>query len=156
MHKLINSDARRLVKFRAHYTLVNIYGINQNWQLGLQQLSRVVMLAPQITDNEHKKSGLIITSLFYNLIGQFQLAIDATNKFILQKTNIRNKCIIEQQKLLAKLRLALEAGGNVYQQTELKIQLNKEIPKGLNNCELANEMLISKFYSYLPSRAPSR
>lgn len=143
LYKLINSDARRLIKFRAHYTLVTIYAAEQKWQQGLQQLARVLILEPQITSIEHKKAGLLITSIFYNNMGQFQLALDAASKLSTQKTSARNECVLKQQSLLAKLRLALEKDGDYSQQTELKQQLNKEIPEGINSCELASEMLLS-------------
>ncbi len=143
LQELINSNASRLIKFRSHYTLVNIYSVRQKWQLGLKQLAKVVLLAPQITSSEHKKTGLLITAIFYNHIGQYQLAIDAVRNFNMQQMNSRNKCIIRQQILLAKLRLAIEERANPYQKSDLKKQLNKELPEGIDSCEEANEALLS-------------
>jgi len=144
LNKLINSSKQKNLKFRAHYTLVNIYAANQNWQAGLHHLTRTIKLSAQIDDKNLIQSSRINTINFYNQIGQYQQAIDNIEKFEISKlTSDRTKCFIKELGLLAKLRLALEKDANPFQQAELKKQLNKEIPEGINSCEIANEALLS-------------
>ena len=142
LNQLIDTSKQKALKFRAHYTLVNIYAANQNWQAGLHHLANVINTSPEIDDGDHLHASRINTIMFYNQIGQYQLSIDYTNKN--KKNDIisnRNKCIMKQQTLLPKLRLAIEYDNNPFQKTELKKQLAKEIPEGISFCELANEAL---------------
>jgi|GEM_PF-334891 len=144
LDSLINSSRQKTIKFRAHYTLVNIYAANQNWQAGLQHLTKVINLTPQINNYQHLQDSRITTIIFYNQIGQYQQAIDYIAKFKSSDlTSERSRCVIKQLTLLAKLRLALAKDGNPYQQTVLKKQLNEELPDGISRCELSNEIMLS-------------
>jgi len=144
LNKLIDSSKQKALKFRSHYTLLNIYAANQNWQAGLHHLTKIINLSPQIDDTNHLQVSRINTIIFYNQIGQYQQAINYIKKGrSAALTTDRNKCLLKQFSSLAKLRLALEKNGNPFQQNELKQQLAKDIPEGINLCELANEALSS-------------
>jgi len=146
LNELINSSKQKIFTFRAHYTLVNIYAANQNWQAGLHHLTRLIGLSSQIFDDKLLQDSQIIIAIFYNQMGQYEEAINYIKKIkITRLTSKRNKCTVKKLGLLARLRLALAKDGDPFQQTELKKQLTKEIPKGIASCELANEALLANF-----------
>jgi diguanylate cyclase (GGDEF)-like protein len=141
LSQLINSSRQKDLKFRAHYTLVDIYALNQNWQAGLHHLARLISLSPQINNKEIVHGSQINIAMFYNQIGQYQQAINHLEK--VNSANDRDWCIVHQQFLLAKLRLALEKNASISQQKQLTKQLTKDLPKGLKSCELTNETLLA-------------
>jgi len=104
--KILGSQVKsKLIKFRARYTLVNIYAYMRNWSAGLKQLAYILKQYPNINDLEHQQNGLLTTIIFYNQIGQYKLAIDYSE--LLAKTTLTssNQCLLNQLNLRAKFEL---------------------------------------------------
>ena len=89
---LINSNAETLLKFRAKVSLVNIFAVNQNWADGLATLSSLLTELPLIQDKKMYHHALMITSIFYNQLGQYNLGLSYATKLELSSREGRDQC----------------------------------------------------------------
>ncbi len=90
---LINSDADRLLKFRAKTSLLNTYANNQDWTEGLSTISSILPELSSIKDAKIHQLALIITSIFYNQMGQYELGLSYAKQVESQSTQGRDQCI---------------------------------------------------------------
>lgn len=128
---LVVSDASHLIKFRANYSLIDVYAFQQRWQAGLQQVAKVLTTSANVQDDKHFKTGLLTVISFYNQIGQYQLALDYSQQLLHNLSENRTNCIIKQLVLLAKL-----------ETNQLTIE-SSDISKGIEVCEHADEPIFT-------------
>ncbi|KGJ89693.1 GGDEF domain-containing protein [Colwellia psychrerythraea] len=103
---LLSSKAHVSIKFRARLTLVNIFGIEQNWSEGLLHLSKALKeLSNTAIKKETKEEGLAIAAIFYNQIGQYDLSLNYANKLTLSSANTRSLCIAAMSSVESRLHL---------------------------------------------------
>jgi len=127
---LASNDANISIKFRARLTIINIYAIEQNWTDGLSQLSTLLTELPQISKLETYLSGLTITAVFYNQIGQYSLGLKYAELLFNKSPQGRNLCVASM--LIIESKLHLKLLGN-----------NKTIQQAINTC--ANESIAVNF-----------
>jgi len=100
---LVSSDTESLIKFRARITLINAFGIEQNWAEGLSHLSIVLTKLPEMQDHDERINGLTIAAIFYNQIGQYALGLKyatlVTNSTPNKRTNCFSTAMIIESKL---------------------------------------------------------
>lgn len=90
---LMNSNANSLLKFRAKLGLANIFAVNQNWAEGLSTVSNILTELPLIEDKKLYHLALIVTAIFYNQIGQYELGLSYAQKVELSSNQGRDQCI---------------------------------------------------------------
>ncbi|MBU2893810.1 diguanylate cyclase [Colwellia sp. D2M02] len=128
---LLTSNTSELIKFRANYSLINLYTLQQRWQEGLQQVAKVLTTRKSIEGDEHFKLALVSVIAFYNQIEQYQLALDYSEQLLHNISEKRTHCIVNQLVLLAKL-----------ETQKLSIKSN-ELTKGIEVCQQANEPIFT-------------
>ena len=137
---IINSDADASIKFRANLSIVNIHAISQNWKEGLNQLSNLFLLYEMINEQHLKEQGSLVTSMLYNLLGQYELGLLHAAKILDRTNNKRNKCLANHFLLRAKLHLNLLYTSSL------------EIKTGIESCEVVKEYIASsEIRTYLAS-----
>ncbi len=95
--KLINSNADTLLTFRAKLALINIFAANQNWTEGLATLSIVLTELPLIKNEKIHQVALVITSIFYNQLGQYKLGLSYAKQVELTNAQGRDQCIAKAE-----------------------------------------------------------
>ena len=100
-------EANTLIKFRSRLTLINLYGIKQNWAAGLSHLSYLLDDIPKISDNKVKVNGLIVAAIFYNQIGQYNLGLKYAEQLEKIAREERNICMTATIEIESKLQLNL-------------------------------------------------
>ncbi len=90
---LLSTNADTLLKFRAKLGLVNIFALNQNWSEGLSTLSKILTELPLIQDKKTYHNGLLVTALFYNHLGQYNLSLSYAKQVELSSSQGRDNCL---------------------------------------------------------------
>jgi diguanylate cyclase (GGDEF)-like protein len=124
---LLTSNASNSIKFRANYSLINLYTLQQRWQEGLQQVAKVLTSKQNTSNDEYFKIALITVISFYNEVEQYHLALEYSEQLLNNISENRTICIVNQLVLLAKL-----------ETNQLTIK-STEISHGIELCKEANE-----------------
>lgn len=104
LKKILNSKANEITKFRANYSLITTSMAKQQWLEGIQYLTLNIKALKNIKDPIQKQNGLLITIIFYNQIGQYQLALDYLEKLAQQNLSAKNTCWLKQLTLEVKFK----------------------------------------------------
>lgn len=135
---LINSDTDTLLKFRAKLGLLNIFAVKQSWTEGLATLSMLLNELPSIQDKKTHYHALMITAIFYNQLGQYNLGLAYAKEFELNSHQGRDQCIAKW--------LIIESSFKLKQLTPS----DPSIRHAVSLCRINNEHLtISYINSYL-------
>ena len=129
--EIINSNASNTLKFRANYSIINTYAITQQWGDGLTHLSNNFKLLDKIKNKTIKQNGIIAATIFYNLLGQYELGLKYIKEIRANAINPRTVCFTNHLFLEAKFNLS---------------QLDNEnlaISNGIKSCLSANEKLMA-------------
>ncbi len=105
--RLLQSNANQLVKFRANYLLVHLATMTRDWQDGLKYIADNVVLSPKINDTESSQNNLLAIIIFYNHLGQHQIALYYIERLAQKNLSSRNACALKQQSLEAKFNLKI-------------------------------------------------
>ncbi|NKF49860.1 GGDEF domain-containing protein [Shewanella sp. WXL01] len=123
------------VVYRANLSLVNIYAISKNWNKGLKHLLQSQQAMIAIDKKELLDMGLLVNSVFYNQLGQYELGLDYAEKLTLSVESGREHCFALQHMVESRFKL-----GSLNQDTEL-------VGSAIKSCEKANEpVLLSGIY----------
>ena len=124
---LTNSNADTLLKFRAKIALVNIFALNQNWSEGLSTLSKILTELPLIQDKNTHHQGLLIATIFYNLLGQYDLSLSYAKQVELSSNQVRDNCIAKSHIIKSFFKLKqLMPTSPIIKQTISLCRINKE------------------------------
>ncbi len=135
---IVNSDASNKLKFRANSSIINTFAITQNWTEGLYYLSKNLEILESLPNDETKQTGLIVSAIFYNLLGQYKLGYKYSSIVLQSAKNSRLLCMANQLLVEAKFKLK-----------EVNIA-SKEITQAIESCEKNNEVIMaSQIYVYL-------
>ncbi|MCG9697713.1 GGDEF domain-containing protein [Shewanella sp. Isolate11] len=136
---IITSDANEKLKFKANQTLINIYAISQNWNLGLLHLSKNFELLDEINDPELVQNGLAIAAIFYNQLEQYELGLIYADKLKSTANSSRNTCLANGLAIEAQLGLG-------------QLQLDSPtLQSAIESC--SNEVIMQSFiHSYIATR----
>ena len=102
---LSSEDAELSIKFRSRLTIINIFGIEQNWTKGLSQLSILLSESPKIKHVDTYLNGLTVTAAFYNQISQYELGLQYGELLFHNATQARIKCMAKTLIVESKLHL---------------------------------------------------
>tara|TARA_R110002050_G_scaffold154989_7_gene282950 strand:+ start:182 stop:2017 length:1836 start_codon:yes stop_codon:yes gene_type:complete len=102
---LINSDADMSLKFRARISLLNIYANSQQWTEGLATVSNVLTDLPLIKNEKTYHFALLVTALFYNQLGQYDLSLHYAKKVESSSKEGREQCLAKSQIIKSLLEL---------------------------------------------------
>ena len=103
LNSLQNNNSDIAIKYRSIGMLINLYANSQDWHNCILQITKLIALTPQIKNAELVQASNISVAIFYNQLAQYQHALGYLEKLkSIKNTNIRDKCIINQQRLLAK------------------------------------------------------
>ncbi|AAZ26927.1 tetratricopeptide repeat-containing diguanylate cyclase [Colwellia psychrerythraea] len=91
--EIIISDANETLKFRAKISLMNIFANRQNWTEGLTNLSSLLKDLPSVKNEDFHQLALVAASMFYNQLGQYQLALSYAKKIEARAGQNRNQCL---------------------------------------------------------------
>jgi len=91
--EISHSDANNTLKYRAKLSLMNIYANMQNWSDGLTNLSSLLKDLPSIKNEDYYQLALVASSMFYNQLGQYQLALSYANQISDRPGQSRNHCL---------------------------------------------------------------
>lgn len=89
------------LKFRAHATTVNVMAISKRYEEAFTELGQLLELLPRVSDHDARQQGLGVASLFYNRVGQYDLAINYAEKLLEENPTGRGACTGSQLKLEA-------------------------------------------------------
>jgi diguanylate cyclase (GGDEF)-like protein len=135
---LLNSNADSLLKFRAKLSLINTFANKQSWTEGLATISSMLEELPLIKDKKLHHLALIITSIFYNQLGQYNLGLFYARKVELTSKQGRDNCIAKM--------LIIESSFRLKQLTPT----SQIIDQAISLCRTNNEYLsISFINSYV-------
>ncbi|QBG34259.1 tetratricopeptide repeat-containing diguanylate cyclase [Litorilituus sediminis] len=147
LNSLQNNNSDISIKYRSIGMLINLYANRQDWHNGILQITKLISLTPQIKNKELVQASNISVAIFYNQLAQYQHALDYLDKIkSIIDGNLRDKCIISQQRLLAKLRLLLNEYEVIKSDANL---LHQDIKKGLSVCQTAEaKLFINILHTY--------
>ncbi|MDO6613822.1 GGDEF domain-containing protein [Shewanella sp. 1_MG-2023] len=115
------------LKFRANLSLVNIFSYTKEWSEGLVYLEENLKNLHLIENSEVSQLGIFATAMFYNQIGQYELALNYANQIDMLAIEDRNQCIVKHQIVESKFYLS-------------KINLESiEISQALKSCLISEE-----------------
>jgi diguanylate cyclase (GGDEF)-like protein len=136
--EISQSDANETLKYRAKLSLMNIYANMQNWSDGLTNLSSLLKDLPSIKNDDYYQLALVSASMFYNQLGQHQLALSYANQISIRPGQNRNNCL---------------AKGFIVEALSKSQKLSLSDPiieQAINVCKINNEMLMVSFiHSYI-------
>lgn len=103
--RLLQSNVSQLLKFRSNYLLTHLAVMTRDWQEGLKYISDNLKLSARIDDQKSLQNNLLATIIFYNHLGQYQVAVENIEKLALQDLSLHNSCILKQLTVEAKFNL---------------------------------------------------
>ncbi|MGE4261476.1 tetratricopeptide repeat-containing diguanylate cyclase [Shewanella sp.] len=103
--EILDSNANNNLKLRAELSIVNEYAILKNWEDGLKYLSSALKQQDSITDQNLKVMSFTVAALFYNALGQYELAKEYAEQLINQTELPRQKCLASQLLVESKSKL---------------------------------------------------
>jgi diguanylate cyclase (GGDEF)-like protein len=81
------------LRFRAGMLAVNCHAVTRDFVAGLQLLEKALPLRAQLRDKELRHQGLNVAGIFYNKLGQFELARGVTEEVLAGQPDARNRCL---------------------------------------------------------------
>jgi diguanylate cyclase (GGDEF)-like protein len=81
------------IRFRAGMLAVNCHAVTRDFGAGLQLLELALPLRGRLRDKELRHQGLNVAAIFYNKLGQFDLARGATEEVLADGPDPRNRCL---------------------------------------------------------------
>ncbi|WP_394493852.1 GGDEF domain-containing protein [Shewanella sp. ENK2] len=127
--KISETSLSTELKFRANLSLINIFAYTKQWSEGLTYLENNLKNLHLITNPEISQLGISAAAIFYNQLGQYELALKYANQLNLLEIDGRNSCIVKQQIIESKFHLKT-----------LNIN-SEEIKNALNLCLINNEIV---------------
>ncbi|OBT07179.1 hypothetical protein A9267_15090 [Shewanella sp. UCD-FRSSP16_17] len=127
--KISETSLSTELKFRANLSLINIFAYTKQWSEGLTYLESNLQNLHLITNPEISQLGISAAAIFYNQLGQYELALKYANQLNLLDIDGRNSCIVKQQIIESKFHLKT-----------LNIN-SEEIKNALNLCLINNEIV---------------
>ena len=100
---LIESDASNTLKYRATYSLINLYTEQKRWRDGLKQVDTLSKIDFKIT-RYYKQLGLMTVIDFYIKLEQYDLAYQYSLQVLKDSISPRNICISKKLQLEVKLK----------------------------------------------------
>ncbi len=131
--ELIDTSLDLSLVFRAYSSLLTVYGVSQNWTLGLETLNKIFELQDTVSNPKLKQDGLFLAFIFYNQLGQFEEGLKYGSRIKEEKLTPRNLCSLKHITIEARSYL-----GTISHDDAI-------INQGLEACKVANEPIMSNF-----------
>ncbi len=138
-HVAENSQDAEL-RFKTSFSLVNLFALRRDWLNGYRYLENISKLNESVSDLSVRHQGLIVASVFYNELEQYDMTQTYVNRLFTEQVSGRNLCLTYNVKLKADLATQ-----------EFKL-LEEDIDKAIKACLDVNEsVLVNILRSYLAS-----
>lgn len=135
---LDKSNANSLLKFRTKISLINIFANKQSWTEGLATVSSLLVELPLIQNENLHHQALLITAIFYNQMGQYNLGLSYAKKVELISSQARDQCVAKM--------LIIESSFKLKKLTPT----DQKIKHAISLCRINNEhLVISSINSYV-------
>jgi diguanylate cyclase (GGDEF)-like protein len=99
--RTIASSSDLTLKFRAAATIVNVTALAKQYEQAFLQLRNLLEMLPNVTDQGAREQGLSVTAYLYNLIGEYDLALNYATILKDENWNNRGSCTGAQLELQA-------------------------------------------------------
>lgn len=90
---LLQDDVSEVLQLRTHIINTNIYALSRNWQDGLSSLLSIIQKLPEINDRNIYEQALAVIAIFYNQLGQHELALQYASTLLSNAKKYRSLCI---------------------------------------------------------------
>ncbi|WP_170309633.1 GGDEF domain-containing protein [Litorilituus lipolyticus] len=125
---VIKSEASDLLKYRANYSLINLYTEQERWRDGLKQVETLLNIESNI-EQHYRRLALMAVTEFYIQLEQYSLAYKYSLQVIKESTSPRNICIAKQLQVAVKLK------------SSSPLLKEDEVVDAINACEQINEQI---------------
>jgi diguanylate cyclase (GGDEF)-like protein len=115
------------LRFRAGATAANVQALATDYDEAFTHMSQLLVLLPQITDQEAREQGLGVAAYLYNQVGEYALGLRYADLLAHEATSARSQCSGAQLKMEA-----------LYRSGQLKT-VGAEFQDALATCDRANE-----------------
>ncbi|TWX64748.1 GGDEF domain-containing protein [Colwellia demingiae] len=137
---LLQRNISNLMQFKTNYLLIYIATVTQNWRDGLQYIASNTKLLTRFPNGEPYQNNMLATIIFYNQIGQYQLALSYIDNLSKQELSAKNSCAL--------LQLSLEAQFNL---KKLK-HTDSIFPQAINKCINADFIIAANFIRFYKAK----
>ncbi|MCC4833673.1 GGDEF domain-containing protein [Shewanella sp. 10N.7] len=127
--KISDTSSSTELKFRANLSLINIFAYTKQWSEGLSYLEYNLENLHLIDNPEISQLGISAAAIFYNHLGQYELALKYANQLNSLSIQGRNNCIVKQQIVESKFHL---------KQLHVK---SEAIKAALSSCLISDEVV---------------
>ncbi|NQZ28436.1 MAG: GGDEF domain-containing protein [Colwellia sp.] len=138
---ILASDADKLIKFRASYTLIHVYARKNMWFEGLSLVAANIKSAASIKDKHHYQAHLIAIITFYKKMKQYELSMYYIRELSALALPPKADCLAKQ--------LAIEANFHLNKLSSS----DPAIYSALNSCEQANYNMVISIIRIYQARA---
>ncbi len=128
---ILTSNASELIKFRASFTLINVYAKKKMWFEGLALIDKNLTLAEKLNNQQHIYEHLVTTAIFYKKMKQYELSLHYIEELSAQALSPQQDCIAQQLAIESKFYL-----------NEL-VSDDPAIYAALNACKEVNDIMVS-------------
>ena len=80
------------LQFRASATVANVQAVATQYDEAFAQLGRLLILLPQVTDNDARQQGLLVIGYLYNQVGEYDLALSYADRIAAEDKSPRAVC----------------------------------------------------------------
>ncbi len=121
------------LQFRAKATIINALVVSSHYEEAYTELTQLLLLLPKVSDRAAREQGLVVAAQLYNEVGQYDLAIDYSQKLMDENWLGRGVCKGYEQKLRAEV----ESGKQRV--------VGPDFNAALDACTKLNELLYANF-----------
>jgi diguanylate cyclase (GGDEF)-like protein len=89
------------LRFRAGATAANVQALATDYDDAFTHMSQLLMLLPQISDQEAREQGMGVAAYLYNQVGEYDLGLRYADMLVREATTGRSKCSGAQLKVEA-------------------------------------------------------
>lgn len=141
LKNILSTNANKLIKFRASYTLVHVYSRKKMWFEGLVLIANNIKASKLINNSVRYNEHLTTTILFYNKMKQYDLSLYYIKELSAQNLPPKIDCIAKQLSLQTKFYLNRLSSND------------PEITIALKSCESLNEVMVTSIIRIYQARA---
>ena len=82
------------LKYRAAFSLINIYGVVRDFYSGAMYINELNAIAANIPNNSILDTGDVVKTLFYQEAGQYELAVETAQQLLTKSLSPKNECAV--------------------------------------------------------------
>ncbi len=129
----LNNTQNKQLIYRLSLSMANTYALMRNWYQGLVSLEKALLIGNELGTQDTIIESALVAAIFYNQLGQYELALSYVERLFPNKLQGRNRCIALHLELEAKVKL-----------NEINSKSDK-FTNGAKYCLQISETLIANF-----------